>query len=213
MNVINPPNVNLSQIAIDAGLDLSGGDYDITMKAARTVDGRDVSDVEAGATTDQTDTEIFDIIKTRYGVPLYLDYSLFSVVQGTFTQENEAQQTKFHHGFVTQAGFMKNTTQADADEIKITNLKLKAGRWIISIAYMTTTVSGIMEVLHGVTSLGTVDQYAAEGYNDVGIVYLNLNAETTADLRIKVNSKNGSSSGYRMRISYVKIEQVAADES
>ena len=41
--VTNPPNVNLSQIVVDAGLDLSGGDYDILLKAARTVDGKDVS--------------------------------------------------------------------------------------------------------------------------------------------------------------------------
>lgn len=43
MQVTNPPNVNLSQIVVDAGLDLSGGDYDIAMKAGRTIDGKDVS--------------------------------------------------------------------------------------------------------------------------------------------------------------------------
>ena len=43
MQVTNPPNVNLSQVVVDAGLDLSGGDYDIIMKAGRTVDGEDIS--------------------------------------------------------------------------------------------------------------------------------------------------------------------------
>lgn len=48
VKVTNPPNVNLSQVVIDAGLNLSGGDYDITMKAARTVDGKDISALAAG---------------------------------------------------------------------------------------------------------------------------------------------------------------------
>ena len=58
MIVTNPPNVNLSQVVVDAGLDLSGGDYDITMKAGRTVDGKDVGDAMLSS--------IYDPIITYY---------------------------------------------------------------------------------------------------------------------------------------------------
>ena len=52
MIVTNPPNVNLSQVVVDAGLNLSGGDYDIVMKAGRLIDGKDVSGLMVKETYD-----------------------------------------------------------------------------------------------------------------------------------------------------------------
>lgn len=60
MNIINPPNVNLSQIVVDSGLDLSGGDYDIVMKAGRTVDGKDVGGAMLAATFDPDSDDVIE---------------------------------------------------------------------------------------------------------------------------------------------------------
>ena len=45
----------LSELTIDSGLNLSGGDYDITMKASRTIDGKDVSGIEDRVTKKASD--------------------------------------------------------------------------------------------------------------------------------------------------------------
>lgn len=46
MRVTNPPAVSLSQIVVDSGIDFSGGDYDILMRAGNTVDGQDISEAD-----------------------------------------------------------------------------------------------------------------------------------------------------------------------
>lgn len=47
-----------SELTIDSGFDLSGGDYDILMKAGRTVDGKDVSALAAALSELSIDADL-----------------------------------------------------------------------------------------------------------------------------------------------------------
>lgn len=56
MKITRPRATKLSQLTVDC--DLAMGAHNITLGVGQTVDGRDVSGIEAGATADQTLAEI-----------------------------------------------------------------------------------------------------------------------------------------------------------
>jgi len=161
-----------------------------------------------------TPAALFRAMCEKYGLPKYLDSTLFSAIQGGWVELPDASQTKFHHGMVSAAGVQDNITVTDNDEIAIVGLKLKPGRHKFTITCVTHASCGIMEMLFGATSLGTHDLYTAGSvYNVQKVYYLNVGTTDTENLRIKCSGKNGASADYEIPISAIMYEQLMADEN
>lgn len=138
-------------------------------------------------------------------------YAEMSSVQGTWGFQADAGQTDWNDLFVSAAGIIYNTTGNNLDEIKFPNLTLDAGTYAIRVATTKDLDRGILEVLHGNTSIATSDQYnATVVYNSVPpLTSYTIAARTTGDLRFRVNGKNASSEGYYLTISRIQIRKTA----
>ena len=161
-----------------------------------------------------TPAGVFRRMTGIYGLPKYLGIELFRAVQGTWPPFFNANQTKFHHDFIQQAGVVHNSTLNDNDEIEIQGITVKRGRHKITISGITNSGAGILEVLFGASSFGTQDLYSAGTvYNVQKVFYLNTIVTQQVHLRIKCSGKNGASSGYEIPISAVMTEDLMADEN
>ncbi|CAG0996891.1 hypothetical protein METP3_03024 [Methanosarcinales archaeon] len=133
-----------------------------------------------------------------------------TVVAGSFAQTNDANATDFDDLWVTQAGHRYNSTTADLDEFKISGLVLNAGTYVIKVVCVKNADGGILEVLHGTTSLGTYDQYnAGTSYNQIASFTYSPTTRVSADLRFRCNGKHASSSDYVIRTSRIQIMKTA----
>jgi ribosomal protein S3AE len=69
-------------------------------------------------------------------------------------------------------------------------------------------VIGILEVLFGTTSIGTVDAYNVDTlYNQIWEITFTLTQDTTADLRFRVNGKNVAGTDYYSTFSRFQIDK------
>lgn len=145
----------------------------------------------------------------RSGLVGCIPVSALTTVQGTWGQLNIAGCTDFDDVLVTQAGSYNNsTTKADLDEVKISNLVLNAGTYTIIVVWSGSTDTGILEVLHGAASIGTVDTYAAGGsFNTATSFTYSPTVRTSADLRFRANGKNGASSAYAIHLQRIQIRK------
>ncbi len=131
-----------------------------------------------------------------------------TAVQGTWVWGTGAGQTNFASVTGELAGTYYNSSNANSDEYKWANVFLTKGTYKITIIYMQNVARGIGEVLFGTTSLGTRDMYAAAAvYNQLWEITFTLTADTTADLRFRVNGKNAASTGYIIHFSRFQIEK------
>lgn len=136
-----------------------------------------------------------------------------TVVAGTWTQNPDSGgQTDFDKDFTTgtTAGYVNNTSSANNDELHFGDLVLNAGTYKCTVAYYKSNNCGILEILHGTTSLGTQDTYAAgDAANQVITFTYSPTARKTGNLRIKSTGKHASSSGYRLIVSRIEIIRTA----
>ncbi len=131
-----------------------------------------------------------------------------TVVQGTWTWADGASQTDFASITGEVAGIWYNSSFADLDEYKWSNIYLVKGVYKIKMTHMLHINRGIAEILFGTTSLATKDMYAAlVAYNQVWEITFTLTSDQTADLRYRVNGKNGSSLGHYIDFSRFQIEK------
>jgi hypothetical protein len=129
-----------------------------------------------------------------------------TVVAGTWVQTNDASQTDYDPLINPAAGYVYNTSSANSDEIHFGSLGLNAGTYKVSVSYVKVNNTGILEVLHGTTSLGTQDTYAAATtYNQVVSFTYSPATYVSGNFRIKLNGKNGSSTAYRLYVSRIEI--------
>lgn len=127
-------------------------------------------------------------------------------VAGTWGQTNEALQTDYDENLVTQAGLMaNNSTHTDNDECHFGTITLNAGTYKVSFATRKGASMGIMEVLHGTTSLGTYDCYGADAKNIVSSFTYSPTTRVTGNLRLKCSGHNASSDDYFVQVSRLEI--------
>ncbi len=128
----------------------------------------------------------------------------YTVVAGIWAQVNDPNQTDFDDRFVTQAGVVGNVeTSGNLDEIKWPNVVLNAGTYLIKISYWRTTFNGILELLHGLVSMGTIDTSGGNAYNVVGTITYSPTSRSVADFRMRVNGT--TSFGYGLLVSRIEI--------
>lgn len=128
-----------------------------------------------------------------------------TVVAGTWAQLSSAGRTDYDDGLLSAAGFIQNTTHANNDEIHFGNLILNAGTYKVVLSYVKSNDCAIFEVLHGTTSLGTQDAYAAVDANATVTFTYSPTTRATGNLRLKATGKNGSSSAYNVDICRLEI--------
>ncbi len=131
----------------------------------------------------------------------------YSVVSGSWGIVTESNQRDFDPILLNSAGYKFNSTRTNLDEIKWPNVILTFGTYKILLVVSTRNNGGIMELLHGTTSIGTYDTYAVNpGYNVlITFTYTNSLNSTGMDFRLRVNSKNASSVDYIARFSRLEI--------
>lgn len=136
-------------------------------------------------------------------------------VKGSWSWVANALQTDFSSVTGEAAGIYTNGTGgANLDEYKWASVYLANGTYKVTCIVLVgnggdNAFNGIMEILFGVTSLGTKDLYGATVGNTVVTFTFTLVAAATADFRFRVNGKNASSSGYRVNFSRLFIEKTA----
>lgn len=138
-------------------------------------------------------------------------YSLtdkYSVVQGTWVFRAQENQTNYDPELISSAGTIYNSSLADLDEIKWTNILLTTGIYVFTIVFTEHVFCGIAELLHGATSIGTFDcaEYADTSFNKVVTFFYVVGTPTLADLRLRVNGKTGIT--YEINFSELKIARV-----
>jgi hypothetical protein len=130
-----------------------------------------------------------------------------TVVAGSFVQSNDASATDFDDLWVTQAAYISSGLN---DECKISGLVLNAGTYVIKVVCIKNADGGILEILHGTTSLGTYDQYnAGTSYNQIATFTYSPTVRNSGDLRFRCTTKNASSSGYTIRTCRIQIMKTA----
>lgn len=130
-----------------------------------------------------------------------------TIVSGTCSQSADAAQTDYDPMLVGgSAGYVSNPSSANLDEIHFGSLTLNAGTYKISLGTLKASSCGIIEILHGTTSLGTWDGYVAGAtYNQVVSFTYSPTTLVTGNLRIRSNGKNPSAAWYKYFVSRLEI--------
>lgn len=129
-----------------------------------------------------------------------------TVVQGTWTYDIDATyQANFLNGYVY------NSTVAQNDEITF-QCPMEAGTWTIEAMNLRASNNGIMTFSIDGSSVGTIDTYSAvTSKNAVGSI-AGITVATTGmkTLSLKIATKNGSSSGYRINLQFICLTRTGA---
>lgn len=107
--------------------------------------------------------------------------------------------------------FSNSASQALNDEI-VYKVALDSGTWTFTFIGQTNSASGISTAYLDSTSLGTSDWYSASGTNNVvkqitGIV---ISSPNVYDLKLKMTSKNASSTNYRLSLHLITLVRTGA---
>lgn len=131
-----------------------------------------------------------------------------TVVQGTWAWYTDAFQTDYATVTGEAAGYYLNSSAGNLDEYKWANIFLAPGTYKLTIAHNKGANAGIIEILFGTTSLGTIDTYGSPPtYNLIDTITFTITSPTTADLRYRVNGKNASSAGYYIEFARLQLEK------
>ena len=134
----------------------------------------------------------------------------YTIVRGNWQNTNGASQTDWDIILVSQAGVIENIGATNLDEIKWSNIILNAGSYTIKVSTMKYNYCGILELLHGTTSIGTSDLYNATVlYNQITTLTYSPVVRVTADFRLRANGKNASSTAYFIPFSRLEIIKTA----
>lgn len=131
-----------------------------------------------------------------------------TIVQGAWIWDTIPAQTNYSSVRGEGAGIFDNSGGVDLDEYKWSSIYLAAGTYKLTFVTILSADRGIIEFLHGITSLGTYDTYSAgTTFNAVVTITFTLLAATTGDLRFRNNGKNTSSTGYYAEFSKMTLEK------
>lgn len=134
----------------------------------------------------------------------------YTAYNGIWVPVNYASQTDWDDALVSQPGLLDEVSGVQGISIDWNPIVLMAGTYVIKIVTMKGTYRGIMEVLHGATSLGTYDCYAAAtAYNQIATFNYSPTTSVSAPLRIQSTTKNAASTNYDIGFSRIEIFKTA----
>lgn len=98
---------------------------------------------------------------------------------------------------------------AQNDEV-VWDVALSAGTWSVFLVFHRYTTRGIATVYFDATNVGTIDMYGTDGPNTRGSI-TGISQATTAlvALKLKMETKNGSSSGYGAWLALIGLIRTA----
>ena len=96
-----------------------------------------------------------------------------------------------------------NSSNVNLDEIYFGNVSLLAGTYKLQISYYQFSGGGIVEILIGTTSLGTINTYGTTATNLVSEITVSLSTPISGNLRIRVNGT--TSTGYYFTFGRIEI--------
>jgi hypothetical protein len=131
-----------------------------------------------------------------------------TIVAGAWSVVAAASQTDYDDSLTSGAAVLASTNQANLDEVHFGSLTLNAGTYKVILAYEKRSDFGIIEILIGTTSIGTIDSYDVSGtgvYNQVSTLTFSPTTRVTGNLRVRTNGKNGASTSYGNRFSRLEI--------
>lgn len=142
-----------------------------------------------------------DVERGGFGPVFPLNVGAFTVVQGTWASGVAADY--WFYAYTSNSG-----SGIDGDEVTF-KCVLTEGTYNINVGGYTGGSMGIMEILDGGTSLGTIDWYG--GVNKSAILSINAASVTGSGLKtisIKVNGKHASSTDYNIYPCFICFERV-----
>ena len=106
--------------------------------------------------------------------------------------------------------FNNSASQAINDELQY-DVVLSEGTWSLSVTYGKTTAAGIMTRYLDSPSLGTIDAYNGSATNNNVSTISSISVSTTGRyvLKMKLESKNASSSAYRATLQQLTLRRTA----
>jgi hypothetical protein len=133
------------------------------------------------------------------------------VVQGSWDEaQSSGNQTDYDSDLVGPTNLKDNGSSNNLDEVNFGNIILNAGTYNISISYDKYMFWGIIEILIGSTSITTIDTYSGTlQANQSTIFVYTTPTRISGLLRVRVNGKNPSSSGYVIQFSRLEITKVS----
>lgn len=130
-------------------------------------------------------------------------------VAGTWSYVSYGPQGDYDSLLIPGKGLLKSI--GNNNEIKMAQVRMNVGIYTIKIATLNDSDMGIMEVLAGALSLGTVDLYAPDIpgaiYNKVYTFTFSPTQSGLYDIRVKCTGKNGASSAYGIGFSRIQIKK------
>lgn len=176
---------------------------DDTPAAVTVAEQRIVGRKTGGSITALTGAETALISDDRWHIPLLLT-CMKATESGDWTRVQNS-------GGWTGGYYTNSTTPVDGDYIEYANVRLPAGgTWTIELLYNATSGMGIIDVVIGGVSAGTVDCYSAGSAAALGVVSTTFSPTGgLTTVKLLLNGKNGSSSGYLTRISALNFTRTA----
>lgn len=106
-------------------------------------------------------------------------------------------------------GAYENSSAASGDYVEWANVNAFAANAKLKLLYTKSSNGGIVKILWGGSELGTLDTYAASPtYNNVSTVDLGTVTAGRGTLKLISDTKNASSSGYKISIQQVEVVQL-----
>lgn len=134
----------------------------------------------------------------------------YIVVQGTWYNVYSISQTDFEPTLTGNTGYIRNDSSTNLDEIKWSNITLNAGSYDIKIVIVSGQYNGMIELLHGNTSIGIKDGYLyGQEYNKIITFSYSPITIVTEDFRLRINGKNANSLGYMIPFSRLEISKIS----
>jgi len=145
-----------------------------------------------------------DISGVGYQSVLLLPFFYDSIIQGTWSMFSSAS----HYG--NEYTHMKNTSNTDGDGIKY-KVYLAKGTYTLQIYGLKGADGGIADIYIDNDKVATFDFYndSSIGNQTFTQTGISVTSDSLKDLKIIVNGKNASSSGYYIYFSHITIFRTA----
>ena len=125
-----------------------------------------------------------------------------TIVQGTWAQVAWGF-SDYDAALTGVTNSIYNTAYTNLDEIHFGNVSLLAGKYKIQMSHYYWSNGGIIEILCGTTSLGTINTYSTGNGFTVTEITVTLSTQVSGNLRVRANGTSGS--GYFIVFSRIEI--------
>jgi len=107
------------------------------------------------------------------------------------------------------AATINNSSAANSDEVDINKVAMDAGTYTCLLLCNKTSNAGIIKIYAGAELLGSFDAYGAANDSIMTVTGSTIAASGLKTIKIKVDGKNASSSGYNAAVAAIVLLRTA----